>query len=190
MKIFRLPIVFILVTQSVLLVIELVTHYDSLQRQLALVVTNVVATLAVVLFDRRLRRGQSALSSATILFVAAAIWLDAAGNFQHLYGQFWWWDRLTHIVGGMAISAGFIDFYQAQRRAGQLVISWGQATWFGFLVGQFLGAVYEISEYLGDTWFQTARVRGPFDTPHDLLNNALGGLFIIVILRLSRSTKK
>ncbi len=177
--------------QIVLLGVETLTQYDTTPRQMALALTNVGTALAVILFNRWLIQRGSALSWLTVVLVFGAVWLDASGNFQHLYGGFWWWDRVTHFIGGMAVSAGFIDFYQAWRRTGKLNVTWGQAAWLGFLVGQFVGAMYEVSEYLGDWWFHTERVRGPYDTPHDLLNNMLGGVAVVLILRWAhRHTKQ
>lgn len=174
------------IPQVILLGVEALTHYDTAPRQIALIVTNITATVLVLLFDRWLQRRKAKLSMITILLVVAAVWLDALGNFQHLYGQFWWWDRITHTVGGMAISGGFIDFCLAWRRTGKLAVSWGQAAWLGFLSGQFLGSLYEISEWLGDFWFHTHRVVYTYDSPHDLFFNALGGAIVVLLFRVFR----
>lgn len=176
--------------QAILLGIELLTLYDTAQRQIALALTNVAAAAAVTWFDSWLRRRGTQLSWLAIGLVLVAVWLDALGNFQHLYGGFWWWDRVTHVVGGMAVSAGFIDFFQSWRHTGKLKVTWGQATWVGFLGGQFVASMYEVSEYLGDLWFHTQRVRGPYDTPHDLLNNLVGGVLIVLFLRATRPKPK
>lgn len=173
--------------QAILLAIELGTSYDTWPRQIALALTNVAGVIAVVYFDRWLRRRGSRLSWVTILLTFGSIWLDALGNFQHLYGGFWWWDRITHTLGGMAISGGFIDFFQSWRRTGQLNVTWAQAAVGGFLVGQLLGSLYEISEWLGDAWFGTDRVVYRYDTPHDLFFNLLGGVLVLLLARLTRS---
>ncbi|MBI5467072.1 MAG: hypothetical protein HY975_02550 [Candidatus Kerfeldbacteria bacterium] len=173
--------------QLVLLGIELRTSYDTWPRQVALSLTNVAGLVAVLTFDRWLRRRGSRLSWVTVILTFGSIWLDALGNFQHLYAGYWWWDRITHTVGGMAISGGFIDFFQSWRRTGQLTVTWGFATLTGFLVGQLLGSLYEISEWLGDAWFGTNRVVYRYDTPHDLFFNILGGLLVVLLARLTRS---
>jgi hypothetical protein len=177
----RKIILLILVAQCVLLGIELLTSYDMMVRQLALALTNIATTGALLLVDRWLRKKGLQLSSVTLVLVASAIWLDALGNFQHMYAGFWWWDRVTHTVGGMALSAGFIDFFLAQHRSKILVASETVAIWLGFFSGQLLGAVYEISEWLGDFWFHTERVRGQYDTSHDLFQNLIGGLVVLLL---------
>ncbi len=176
----------LIILQVSLLKFELYGNFDTAQRQLALGLTNLAAVVLIVWFDRWLRRRGSGLSWFTIVLVVAAVWLDALGNFQHLYGHFWWWDRITHTIGGMAVSGGFVDFYQAWRRTGKLQTTWGQATWLGFLVGQFIGAMYEVSEWLGDMWFHTHRVVYTYDTPHDLFFNLLGGALVVLLFRLTR----
>lgn len=181
-------IVSFILLQLVLLGVELFTHYDTTQRQIALAVTNIATAIGALLLDRWLRRKGSHLSATSYYLIAVSVWLDALGNFQHLYAGFWWWDRLTHTVGGMALSALFIDIFLALRRSGKLSASWGFAAWMGVLVGQLLGSVYEISEWLGDFWFKTERVRGPYDTPHDLFQNLVGGLLVLGIMWIGRKT--
>ncbi len=169
--------------QAVLLGLEVVLRYDTVVRQSALVLTNVATTIGLLLIDRRLRRAGSSLSVVTAITVIAAVWLDALGNFQHLYGEFWWWDRVTHAAGGLAVSALFMDVALARRKEMNLNVTPTLALWFGFLLGQFVAAMYEVSEWLGDWWFATERVRGPYDSPRDLFFNALGGIVIFLIIK-------
>ncbi|MBI2984365.1 MAG: hypothetical protein HYY50_01955 [Candidatus Kerfeldbacteria bacterium] len=178
-------IVFVLL-QLVLLAIELATDYDTTRRQLALGLTNVVAVLGVLVFERWLRRRGGRLSITTLLMVAGAVWIDALGNFQHLYAGFWWWDRLTHVTGGMAVSAFFTDLFLARRTVSQTTLSWRHAVGDGFLLGQFVSAMYEVSEWLGDWWFKTERVRGLFDAPRDLFFNLVGGLLVVIFFWRSK----
>lgn len=180
----------IILIQTILLGIEIGTNYDTGVRQAALVFTNLVATTGILLLDRRWRRRGASLALMTVIFVIAAVWLDALGNFQHLYGGYWWWDRVTHAVGGLAVSALFIDLTLARRRIGNLTISLGLALWHGFLLGQFFAAMYEVSEWLGDWWFHTQRVRGTYDTPHDLFFNAVGGGAVVLLYWLMKKTRQ
>lgn len=185
----RLITAALIIGQLILLGIELGTRYDSTQRQIALALTNVGTTAALLFFQRWLSRRGQGLSVITIIFVTGAIWLDALGNFQHLYAGYWWWDRLTHTVGGMALSAGFIDLFLAFRRSGKLQAGWSWAAWMGVLVGQLVGSIYEISEWLGDYWFDTHRVTGLYDVPHDLFQNLVGGLMVIALMFIIRKQR-
>lgn len=174
----RMPITFAIGLQVILLGIELGGHYDTGVRQLALSFTNVASTVGFVWFDRWLSRRGGRLSTFTIMIVLAGIWLDALGNFAGWYGAFWWYDRITHGVGGMAVTALFIDLLQAQGRFTGPITKL-TALWVGFFLGQFVASMYEVSEWIGDELFNTARVRSAFDTPRDLLNNTLGGLVAV-----------
>lgn len=169
----RRPLLWLfLAAQVILLMIEVATRYDTNGRQGALALTNIMAIVAVLLWDRSLSRKGIRLSAITLLCVAAAVWLDALGNFQHWYGAYWWWDRITHAMGGMALSALLIDVWRAKAN------TLAGAVWTGFVWGQFVGALYEISEYLGDLWFNTHRIGGSFDSPRDLMFNLAGGLIV------------
>lgn len=180
----RPQLVAVVIAQVLLLAIELFTNYDTGVRQAALVVTNLAATAGLLWLDRGLRRRGGSLTMLTILFVITAVWLDALGNFQHLYAGFWWWDRVTHAAGGLAVSALFMDLCLARRRAGNWNVPESMMLWYGFLLGQFVAAMYEVSEWLGDMWFATERVRGPFDSPRDLFFNAVGGVVVVFVFWL------
>ena len=179
----RYRIFVVLIVQLILLGVELGTTYDDFGRQIALALTNVGTTAFVLWLDARFRRRGLALSNFTICITLAAVWIDALGNFQNLYGQWWWWDRVTHTIGGMAVTALFIDWALVRRQAKKLLIPHPYAILFGFLLGQFVGAMYEVTEWLGDWWFATERVRGPYDAPRDLFFNLLGGLIVWAIFR-------
>ena len=171
------------VIQLVLLGLELFMKYDTFGRQNALALTNVAVMVAVVLLPWRLGGNKMRISGLTLAMVTVALWLDAFGNFQHLYGTVVWWDRFTHFVGGMAISSFLIDLCLGVNAA-KLKIGTGLVIIFAFLLGQFIGGLYEISEYLGDMWFQTGRVGERFDSARDLLFNLLGGLAVLALAQI------
>jgi len=165
--------------------VELFTNYDTGARQRALALTNVGVTLVIIWLHAWLNRRGRRLSMIVIATVLAAIWLDALGNFQHFYASYWWWDRLTHGIGGLAASALFIDLYLNWRSTAAPEL-WRMYLWLGFLVGQFVSAMYEVSEWLGDILFNTHRVQGPFDSPRDLFFNLLGGLIAATLFVIAR----
>lgn len=171
---------FTLVSLAALLVVELGTTYDTAQRQVALAITN-VGSLALFLAVRRLlkRRGLD-LPWSVLVFIAAGVWLDALGNFQHLYARFWWWDRLTHVVGLLPVTWGVLVVLGQLEAGGRIRLHPAGRALFAVGTANLLGAVYEISEWLGDIWFGTERVRGPFDAPHDLANNLIGSVLVVL----------
>lgn len=176
----RIMVVAVLVLQLGLLGYELVAEYDTSVRQVALGLTN-LAAIGGYLFAARflLRRYGIVLHWVVLVVIAAAVWLDALGNFQHFYGSIWWWDRLTHAVGGLAVTAAIAIVIFSLWNAGRLNVSWRVANLYALALAQSLGAVYEISEWVGDLWFGTHRVGDRFDSPRDLFFNMLGGLLVL-----------
>ncbi len=178
----RLATIVIVIAQLILLAYELVAHYDTTGRQVALAITNVASVTLYLLSQRFLRRRYGvSIHWITLLIIAVSVWLDAIGNFQHFYARYWWWDRLTHIIGGLAVTVGLYVVSVALWQAGRLRVSWRVLNLYAFSVAQVLGALYEVSEWIGDDLFSTARVQGPFDAPRDLFFNMLGGVIVVLI---------
>ncbi len=177
----RLVTAAILVVQAFLLGYELIARYDTNGRQIALAVTNAAAVAIFFLVQRTLRRRFGiTIHWVALLVIAASVWLDAVGNFQHLYARIWWWDRLTHAVGGFAVTVGLYVTCVALWVAGRLRLSWRVLNLYALSVAQLLGMLYEVSEWIGDELFATHRVQGPFDTPRDLGFNLAGGLLVLI----------
>lgn len=177
----RLMVASLLVLQGLLAAYELVARYDTGVRQVALTVTNLSTVLIFLLVYRYLRRSYGiTLPWIVFLIVCASVWLDALGNFQHFYGTYWWWDRLTHTTGGLAVTAGIMAVCTSLWTAGRFRVSWRSVNLYAFSLAQTLGAIYEISEWLGDVMFGTRRVGGPFDSPRDLFFNMLGGALVFL----------
>lgn len=172
----------IIVLQSFLFVYELVARYDTNGRQIALSLTNVAAIALYFVVQRFIRRRYGiTIHWITLVIIASSVWLDAIGNFQHFYVRFWWWDRLTHAIGGLAVTVGIYVVTIALWQAGRFRVSWRTVNLYAFSVAQVLGVLYEVSEWIGDVLFATGRVGGPFDTPRDIFFNMLGGVAVILV---------
>lgn len=171
-----------LASLAALLVVELGTTYDTAQRQTALAVTNVASLVLFLAVRRALRRRGLDLPWSVLVFIAAGVWLDALGNFQHLYARFWWWDRFTHVVGLLPVTWGVLVVLGQLETGGRIRLHKAGRALFAVGMANLLGALYEISEWLGDVWFGTERVRGTFDTAHDLANNLLGSLLAVLVV--------
>lgn len=169
----------ILALQGVLLLIELFTHYDSWDRQVALSITNVAGIAMILWLSRYFQRHGSALPVAASLALALGVWFDAAGNFAHLYGRLIWWDKLAHGVGSAALALALWYVLALMAKQGRLNVTRGWRSLMTIALTTTLASIYEISEYLGDLWFQTHRVTDLYDTADDLLWNTLAVLFIV-----------
>lgn len=180
----RLITFFVLTVQAVLLVYELLARYDTFGRQNALALTNFVVVAVFVVVQRLFRRRYGiTIHWIVLVTIALSVWLDAVGNFQHWYARFWWWDRVTHVAGGLALTVGIYVVCFALWRAQRLKVSWRVFNLYAFSAAQSIGALYEVSEWVGDELFQTGRIQGLFDTPRDLFFNMLGGLLVIMVGR-------
>lgn len=172
---------FILPIQAVLLIIELGSRYDTLIRQCALAVTDVVGTAFLFIVARRFVKSGQPLPWVVSWLAVTGIWFDAAGNFAKLYGTIVWWDKLAHFVGTAALAGGLwlaVRAYQ-QRLGGRWT-----AAFLGLIAVSFsilLSVLYEISEYLGDLVFSTRRVTDLFDTSDDLLWNLLAAVIVVIL---------
>jgi uncharacterized membrane protein YjdF len=125
------------------------------------------------------------MSSWIMAVGAAAIWLDAIGNFAGWYTDFWWWDRLAHFCGGLALSVLAYDFWRTHKSAKVIPVGW-----LALATGQTIGAWYEISEFGGDILFGMHRVGSGYDSPRDLFFNFIGGVVGIMIYRFVIKRRK
>lgn len=181
----RLATIFLVFLQLCLLAYELTARFDTHGRQVALAITNAVSVGLYFTVQYVIRRRYGIIINWIVLaIVCASVWLDALGNFLHYYGRYWWWDHLTHAVGGLAITTGFMVVCVALWRVGRMKVSWFVVNLYALCVAQTVGALYEVSEWIGDVLFKTQRVGGPFDTPRDLFFNILGGLLVVGVAYL------
>lgn len=122
------------------------------------------------------------------IITAIALWLDAAGDFFHLYGTINWWDQAVH-YGVSAIAAfslfAVINAFWIDKFKYSLLLKEGKFKLALFLAATStisLGALYEIEEYLEDIFFHTNRLGPGTDTANDLLMNSAGVLTTVIIL--------
>lgn len=185
----------VILLQTGLALIEWFSGYDTAPRRAALVLTNVASTGIILWVMAYAERRHQSVTTVALVLVLAGVWADAIGNFTHQYGHNWWYDRLTHGFGGLAATALAIEIYRLQALSHRWTLGAGLITWVGFCLGQMAGAVYEVSEYLGDLVAKTQRVGAGFDTSRDLTFNLVGGVIAALVLwpilrRSLRSGKK
>lgn len=177
----------ILALQVGLLAIELFARYDTLIRQLALALTNVLGTLLLYFVAVRFQRAGSRLPVAVSCLAAAGIWFDAAGNFLNLYSRVVWWDKLAHAAGTAALAAGlWVTLRLLFERRG-VVLPLPHLRLYVLSLTVLLAVLYEISEYLGDLLVATRRVTDLYDTADDLLYNVVAAVAVSWLMpRLTR----
>jgi hypothetical protein len=143
--------------------------------------TNVAATWLLIQAIRAADRRHQTISWVAIFLALLGVWADAVGNFTHQYGHTWWYDHLTHAFGVTGATAMAIEWYRLLVQSNTIRLTAGQVLLIGFAMGQALGAIYEVSEYLGDLVVATHRVGEGFDTSRDLVYNFLGGLLAVAV---------
>lgn len=166
----------------VLLFIEWIAKYDEVQRQIALSITNLFVVAVYYIIYRKLKnKYQIYLPGYVAWVVAFGVWLDAAGNFAHFYINYSWYDNLTHFVGSISLALPlFYVFYKLSEK-GYIKLSHFHIGLYSLSLTMLLVAIYEISEWLGDIWFNTYRVTDRFDSPTDMFFNLLGALAVILV---------
>jgi len=156
---------------------------------LGLVITSAVSfiILEIAAYKYKKIKGHS-LHWIVWVIIVTGLSLDAAGDFFHLYGKFYWWDRVVHYSVSAfvcftlftVISAFWIDKFKFS-----LLFKSGRMKLAVFLAAastMSLSAIYEIEEYAEDLIFYTNRLGPGADSADDLLFNLLGILTTITFL--------
>lgn len=175
-----------------LLIVEWVAKYDTVQRQIALSITDLFVIVIFYAVYRRLKNKYQIILPGYMAWVAAlAVWLDAAGNFAHFYVKYFWYDKMTHFEASLSLMIPlFYVFYQLNQK-GYIKLNLFHIILYPLSITMLLASVYEITEWLGDMWFNTYRVTGRFDSPTDLAANLSGALAVALFgIWVTRKKKK
>ncbi len=161
---------------------ELLCPYDILSRRVALMTTAIVSSVLYLgVYFYLEKRFKLSLPTFTAWAIFVAIFLDAAGNFGHLYGNVDYWDKVTHAVG--SASTGVVIFTILVLLNQKKAIRIGHFALFLWTTGvaTLLAVLYELTEYWGDLGLDTRRIGDRFDTVSDLQWNVIGVLIVTLI---------
>ena len=118
----------------------------------------------------------------TALFIFASQYL---GTFAGFYGLFLWWDRMLHFVSGFLLAYWGIVVSLIFDKEGMLLKQQkiGLITLIAFLAASSSAAIWEMMEFLGDTFLGTfAQLGSLTDTMEDIICGTIGGgLFALYI---------
>ncbi len=183
-------IIIAFVSLIVLLIIELATHYDTYSRQVALSITNLVGGGVYLTIFLLLKKRGIELSWIAAWLVALAIWADAMGNFLHLFHDILWWDKLAHFISSIAPTVVFwLILYEYSKRRIIVMPRW-LINLTALAMTAMLASLYEVSEYIGDSFFPTRRITDLFDTADDLMWNILGAIIGVVLCNIFKTKKQ
>jgi hypothetical protein len=175
-------IAFFLGTLVVLLFLELGIDYDTLDRRIALAITNLfsgIGFLAIYFFLKR--KYQIILPWFIALAVALGVWLDAAGNFAYFYTNLSWWDDLAHFGGTLALAITIFTILHRLNQKGIMQLKPFSLGLFSISLTMLLASFYEITELWGDYLFEMERIGARWDTASDLQWDFIAALVVTLV---------
>ena len=133
---------------------------------------------------------EGGLSWITHLIIIGVTYADTLGTAAGFYERFNAFDKITHIAGGMVLSATMFEILQALNIRGgvPLALTLRSAIAVGFAIT--MGGMWEFYELWGDALFDTGRHAGYLDTTYDMISDsvgAIGATIMLVILEPRRS---
>src|SRR3989344_3132475 len=122
-----------------------------------------------------------ALKKAWLLFfITASLLLDLFGDVYGWYGQFGWYDRLAHFIGGMVAAIAVTIILRVKNILPDISIrprfSFSVQLLIVLGIVSILGLLYEFEEYAETIFLNNNRMGDLYDTMDDLLLNELGGI--------------
>jgi hypothetical protein len=122
------------------------------------------------------------LSWFTHLVVVINTWADSLGTAAHMYSRYVSYDKFTHFLGGVMLTAAAADIiFAVQRRRNVDVLVSRVLTW-AICISIGLGAAWELYEFMGDRLFDTGRHAGALDTWYDLISDSVGSFVSAILL--------
>jgi len=113
-----------------------------------------------------------------VSFVYFAVYL---GDWHGYYLRFWWWDVYLHLASGLLLGIfGFmIVYFLNDAKTIRLNLKSGFVALFAFMFAMTIGTVWEIFEFIMDSWFGLNMQRsGVTDTMWDLIMDFIGAFVI------------
>ncbi|MBC7117305.1 MAG: hypothetical protein H5T93_09800 [Pseudothermotoga sp.] len=104
------------------------------------------------------------------------------GHFLRFYDSVPFWDKALHFFGPFTIA---LFFYSVLSRDSKFWRSLGDrmAKFVSFLLANFAGVLWEIAEFIADKLFSVNAQRGLDDTMFDLIFNAFGSYFSVLVMK-------
>jgi hypothetical protein len=125
---------------------------------------------------------EGGLSWFTHLVVIINTWADALGTMAHMYAKYVSYDKVTHFLGGVMLTAAAADIIFAIQRRRMIDMPAMRVLTYAIGISVGLGAAWEIYEYLGDRLFDSGRHAGAIDTWYDLISDSVGSIVSALLL--------
>jgi len=112
--------------------------------------------------------------------IMIALLLHLVGGALEFYTKYNW-DFLTHLVSSVLIAAmGLASIYTIDRYDNSINLTPISLAFLTIIFTIAAGALWEIGEFASDIFFGTSEQYNYFDTMHDLIIDALGGVCIAI----------
>jgi hypothetical protein len=122
------------------------------------------------------RRYQVALPGVLEFLIVLQLALHVLGVWLRLYDTHWFWDKILHVQGTMIVSfLGFL-WLHALHATGRLRLSGPLLGLFTLVIGNALGAWWEIVEFIVDKTLGKHTQYSLDNTMWDLIDNLVGSL--------------
>lgn len=175
-------IVIFLGTLVVLLFLELGINYDSLDRRLALAITDLISAGIFLVLYFFLKKKYGIILSWIVLAVGAlGVWLDAIGNFAYFYSRYYWWDDVAHFGGTLAFAVGAFVVVAKLNEKRIIQLSQFAQGFFSVALTMLFASFYEITELWGDFLFNMTRIGTRWDTATDLHWDLVAAVLVVLV---------
>lgn len=145
---------------------------------LGLMITAIAGWATLEWVSIYLRQGASKLLPWWVVcIVVGAVYLDAAGDFIHLYDRIRFFDAILHLIIPFIFGVCLIWVLRIRHAA----LPQSLIVWLGVTITVSFGTLYEIEEYLEDVFTGSNRFGDAFDTGSDLVLDVLGAALAGVV---------
>ncbi len=169
--------------------------HKNVELLISALLTLILVSVPGQMGKRRNIRFPDILAGAIVIFIYASIYLSA--RFA-LYGRFFWWDDLLHLMFGIITGLiGFLLIYKLNERYSMNINPLFVAI-FAICFAVTVGVFWEIAEFSSDALFRTSTQRwnesasdtligkpyqgsGLRDTMEDLIQDVIGGFAASVV---------
>jgi hypothetical protein len=145
-------------------------------------VVQTAGTLALVLGASVWFAAEGGLSWYTHLVVTGNTWADTFGTAGHLYERHAAYDKITHFLAGVAITAAAADVLRALDERGAIRLALVRRLLVAMHVTLVINIGWESYEYVGDFVFDSERHRGSLDTAYDFAFDMSGAVVSALVI--------
>jgi uncharacterized membrane protein YjdF len=149
-----------------------------------LMLGQITGTLVLVVALTSWSAQSGGFSWYTYLVILANTWADTLGTAGHLYENHASYDKLTHFLSGVALTAAAIDLLRSLRARGVVRISLTRCLFVAIASTFVINIGWETYEYLSEAVFHATRHAGALDTMYDFVSDMAGATASAIVVGL------